>query len=161
VLSGSPDLGPGPGTPGWWTPLVAGIGIAPVAFALAVASGGGGHGDSFFARVFFPVTMILARKSGISWPLIILALFPFPASGPLLSFLANKKHWVPGGVGLLLFHTLLALGGLTNEVIDALGRVRVCWKPTSTDPRRRHWLPAALARGHFVGCHPGESTSQR
>lgn len=59
---------------------------------LAVLSSGAGHGNYFYARLFFPFTMLLTKltDNSITTPLIILALAQFPIYAVLIGVNAAK-----------------------------------------------------------------------
>ena len=57
-----------------------------VAFVIAVAAGGGGHGTYLPAKCLFPYTMLSTRwTEGITTPFIVVALLQFPVYGIILA----------------------------------------------------------------------------
>ena len=91
-------------------PLI-GAAITPFALAVAVESGGGGHGDYLLAKLLFPYTMLLAGLVGtITYPLIALALVQFPLYGLAAgSFNARRT-----AICLLVLHAIVAFLCLSN-----------------------------------------------
>jgi hypothetical protein len=72
-----------------------GLGILATipAVALAVASGGAGHGEYVAARLLFPYTMLLTMQTHyISLPLIIIALLQFPMYGLAIGATTRRKR---------------------------------------------------------------------
>lgn len=83
------------------TCVAIGVVLTPITAALAVISGGAGHGDYLFARLFFPYTMLLTRLTGdvITVPLVLLALAQFPVYGAILGAASSQ----PSATGIILF----------------------------------------------------------
>ena len=79
--------------------------ITPIAIILAIFSGGAGHGNYLFCKIFFPYTMLSTPFYGyISLPFIILAILQIPIYGALLT-LSSKKHiLIFVGIIILVFH---------------------------------------------------------
>ena len=72
-----------------------GLGILATipAVALAVASGGAGHGEYVAARQLFPYTMLLTVQTHyISLPFIIIALLQFPVYGLAIGGTMRRKR---------------------------------------------------------------------
>jgi hypothetical protein len=65
--------------------VLIGAGVTPIALLVAAISGGAGHGHYVFARLLFPIPMLLARLTGdtISLPSVALALAQFSLYGLL------------------------------------------------------------------------------
>jgi len=81
----------------------------PICLFLAVASGGGGHGNYFWAKVLFPFTMLSASLTGsIDIPFIILAIVQYPRYRVILG-LASKRGWLTRvAAQILVAHVLAA-----------------------------------------------------
>ena len=85
--------------------LLIGAAITPFALAVAVESGGGGHGDYLLAKFLFPYTMILAGLVGrITYPLIALALVQFPLYGLATGSFNSRRT----AICLLVLHSIVA-----------------------------------------------------
>ena len=75
----------------WW--LNGWIIFEFVALILGVISGGGGHGDYFFVKIFFPITMYTWYMQHKLGPLmIILAFIQYPVVGLVPFILAKRKR---------------------------------------------------------------------
>jgi hypothetical protein len=79
----------------------------PAALA-AFISGGGGHGDYWFAKILFPVSMASTVFTGsISTTALVAALLQFPIYGFFVGIgLTHAKHWAFVG-SVLLFHAIM------------------------------------------------------
>jgi hypothetical protein len=63
-------------------PLLIASALAPFCMAIAYAAAGAGHGSYFFAKVFFPYTMVSAMLiSEITKALVALTMLQFPIYG--------------------------------------------------------------------------------
>lgn len=90
-------------------PASVSLALTPVFLLLGTASGGGGHGDYFLAKLLFPLSMFSTLFLGsITWPFIVLAVVQYPAYGVVLG-LANKNNRLMRASGILFsIHALLA-----------------------------------------------------
>ena len=91
--------------------LALGLLVGLPALALAVVSGGAGHGDYGFARLLFPWTMLLTQVEGnvITQPLLVLALAQFPLYGALIgATLSNRRVRTTAVVAIGIFHVIAA-----------------------------------------------------
>jgi hypothetical protein len=98
-----------------------GLGILATipAVALAVASGGAGHGEYVAARLFFPYTMLLTVHTHyISLPLIIIALLQFPMYGLAIGGTVRRKQtciYVSAALGCIhVICVVLCFSGLLS-----------------------------------------------
>lgn len=84
--------------------------LTPATAALAVLSGGAGHGDYVLARLFFPYTMLLTRLTGdvIVVPLIFLALAQFPIYGAILGLSFSRPSAAAISVLVVVGHLVAA-----------------------------------------------------
>lgn len=91
-------------------PLFVCLVATPPLLLLAIASAGAGHGDYFWAKVFFPFTLlsVLAFDS-ITVPFIMLAVVQFPLYGLLLGKANEKGQLLRYLTLLLLVHSLTVL----------------------------------------------------
>src|SRR5687767_11296969 len=92
-----------------WTPVVVSLVLTPVALLLGVGSGGGGHGDYFWAMILFPYTMLSALLFGaITPPFILLAITQFPLYGVSLGYARGGRRVARLAIILLLAHAAAA-----------------------------------------------------
>jgi hypothetical protein len=89
-----------------WLPVIVGLLATPFTLLLALSSAGAGHGDYFWAKVFYPYTMLsaIALKS-ITIPFMVVAVLQLPTYGVFLG-----TGWARGklkiySIGLLFLHT--------------------------------------------------------
>ncbi|CAG1010575.1 hypothetical protein PHYC_03883 [Phycisphaerales bacterium] len=99
--------------------LVAGILATVPALYVAIASGGGGHGDYVFTRILFPLPMLLTALTGdsISALSILLAVIQFPLYGLAFGAIGrprNARAWMAVGIviGLHALWAALCFAGL-------------------------------------------------
>jgi hypothetical protein len=89
-----------------WRPLIVGSLATPFTLLLALESTGAGHGDYFWAKVFYPYTMLSAMVlQSITIPFIVVALLELPAYGILLSLGWSKGKLKLCSPGLSFLHT--------------------------------------------------------
>jgi hypothetical protein len=87
-------------------PIVVSIVLTPVLLFLAVASGGGGHGDYLFAKVLFPYTVVLWLQGGdaLGAPSEVLACVQMPVYAAV-GGLAWRRGWhIPCLIVLAIVH---------------------------------------------------------
>ena len=94
-----------------------GVLVTIPAIALAVASGGAGHGNYVAARLLFPYSMLLTSQTHyISSPLILIALLQFPMYGlAICSAMRRKRGCIFVSVAFGCIHgicTALCFSGL-------------------------------------------------
>jgi len=83
---------------------VAGLVATPLCLLLAIASGGAGHGDYFWAKIIYPYTMLSTLLfNSITLPFIVLAVVQLPIYGVLLSIGRARNRF-----GLVAFVLLTA-----------------------------------------------------
>ena len=76
--------------------LIRALVSTPAALILAVVEAGAGHGSYFFARLFFPYTMLSTHAFGsITVPFMVLACLQTPLYGVLLAFAVNRNRKTP------------------------------------------------------------------
>ena len=77
---------------------------------LAIASGGAGHGNYFWAKILFPFTMLSTSVfQSITFPFIVLAIIQFPAYGFLIGRQTRQGNLIKASAIVILVH-LVALG---------------------------------------------------
>ncbi len=82
----------------FWLPIIISLIVTPFALLLSIGSAGGGHEDYFWAKIFFPYTMLSTFLfESITIPFIIIAIIQFPFYGLILAFATKKKN-----LGLLI-----------------------------------------------------------
>ena len=92
----------------WW-PVIVSLVVTPVALLLGIGSGGGGHGDYFWAKILFPYTILSAFLFGsITAPFVLLAIAQFPLYGIGLAY-ANGKAQFARLAGILLIVHMVAV----------------------------------------------------
>ena len=92
-----------------WAPVIVALILTPVALLLGVGSGGGGHGDYFWAKVLFPYTMLSTFLLGsITTPFALLAVAQFPLYGLGLGYARGGRRSARLAVILLLLHAAAA-----------------------------------------------------
>ena len=76
-----------------WLPVIAGLIVTPFTLLLAIASAGAGHGDYFWAKVFYPYTMLsgIALKS-ITIPFMVVAVLQLPTYGVFLRHRLGQRQ---------------------------------------------------------------------
>ena len=88
-----------------WAPIIASLILTPIALLLGIGSGGGGHGDYFWAKLLFPYTMLSAFLFGsITVPFILLAVAQFPLYGVGLGYARGGGRFFRLAFILLLVH---------------------------------------------------------
>jgi hypothetical protein len=89
-----------------WFPVIISLIATPFTLLLALSSAGAGHGDYFWAKVFYPYTILsaIALKS-ITISFIVVAIFELPAYGALLGISWSRGKLKLYSIGLLLLHT--------------------------------------------------------
>ena len=100
------------GTPSakFWLPFAVYCALTPVFLFLGVVSAGAGHGNYFFAKLFFPFTMFsTAFYQSITGPFIILAVVQYPAYGLLSGLSSRQGRLRLMSVILLAIHALVAV----------------------------------------------------
>ena len=91
----------------FWTPIIASLAVTPVVLILSIGSAGVGHGDYFWAMIFFPYTMPSALVfDEITVPFIVLAILQFPLYGMMLAFAAERRSFLLSAIGLAVVHIL-------------------------------------------------------
>jgi hypothetical protein len=89
--------------------FVGSVALTIAGACIAVASMGAGHGDYFWVKVIFPSVMLSTVIFGfIPIPLLVLALFQFPAYAFLMGF-AYSQHRLWMGLGMILSIHLVAV----------------------------------------------------
>lgn len=83
--------------------------IEIISIVLSIYSAKSGHGSYFWAKLFFPFTMISTYfLFEITLPFIIIALVQFPIYGIVLDITSNKKRrFLFASVSILVIHTVL------------------------------------------------------
>lgn len=75
----------------WW--LIGWIAFEFIALILGVISAGAGHGDYFFVKIFFPITMYTWYMHQKLGPLmVILAFIQYPLVGLVPFILAKRRR---------------------------------------------------------------------
>jgi hypothetical protein len=88
-----------------WLPVIVGLVATPFTLLLALSSAGAGHGDYFWAKVFYPYTMLSAMAFGsITIPFIVVAILELPAYGVLLNTGWSSGKLKLYSIGLLFLH---------------------------------------------------------
>ena len=89
-----------------WFPVIVGLIATPLTLLLALSSAGAGHGDYFWAKIFYPYTMLsaIALKS-ITIPFMVVAVFELPAYGAVLGTSWSRGNLKLYSIGLLFLHT--------------------------------------------------------
>jgi len=94
----------------FWIPFVTCTCCSPLFLWLAISSGGAGHGDYGWAKVFFPYTMFFAMKFGSISPLLdLLAIVQFPVYGTVLGLAWVRNRFALGIAVLGLAHCVFEL----------------------------------------------------
>jgi xanthine/uracil permease len=70
-------------------PIITGFLLTPVCLFAAIVSAGGGHGNYFWAKVFFPYTM-LSWSPKLTAPFEVLAIVQMPLYGVVLGIAWHK-----------------------------------------------------------------------
>ena len=92
-----------------WVPIIVSLILTPIALLLGIGSGGGGHGDYFWAKILFPFTMLSALLFGsITVPFILLAVTQFPLYGIGVGYAHGGGRSARLAIILLLAHTAAA-----------------------------------------------------
>lgn len=87
-----------------WTAI-----FTPFLLIVSIIFMGGGHGTYFFAKMFYPLAMIISGMEGkITDIAMWIALLQIPVYG-LLMFLVRNKSWKIYGFGILVIHLILFL----------------------------------------------------
>jgi len=91
--------------------IVSTILVTPVAIFLALVSTGGGHGNYFFAKIFFPYTMFSTHffDDTITLPFAVLALVQIPFYGIFLAIGARKKKLKLAAISITILHFIALL----------------------------------------------------
>ncbi len=77
---------------------------------LAIGSGGGGHGDYFYAKLLYPYTMLSALVfDSFAIPFILLAVTQFPLYGALCGLAAAKGRTLTVGLAIIIMHALAVM----------------------------------------------------
>lgn len=93
----------------WATPLIVGFVLAPVCLLISVYSMGGGHGNYFWCKVFFPYTMLTTVFLGkITLPLIVVAIVQFPLYGAIVAVGARRSRCWQTLAVIVPLHALMA-----------------------------------------------------
>ena len=72
--------------------LACSLALSPFALLAGLVSGGAGHGDYVWAKVFFPFTMLSIHAfARIETPFIVLAVAQIPLYGLLLAWSASRR----------------------------------------------------------------------
>jgi hypothetical protein len=74
--------------------LIVGVVVTPVLLCLAVVSGGAGHGDYFWAVVFYPLLSWLMLFAGAGALVVPFAFLQYPFFGWFIGHCIAKKHFV-------------------------------------------------------------------
>lgn len=94
----------------FWRPIIVGALLTPLCLLFAIGSGGGGHGDYFYAQLLYPYTMLWALRVGAIWlPSIMLAIFQFPLYGLIYALAAKKRKQVIVAIVLVIAHTFAVI----------------------------------------------------
>jgi hypothetical protein len=90
--------------------ILIGILVTPVVVFLAILSGGAGHGDYAFAKLFFPYSMLLTFyvNDTITAPLIVLALVQFPLCGTIIGIAARAQYRLAFVLAVDIAHAFFA-----------------------------------------------------
>lgn len=93
-----------------WFPVIVSLIATPFTLLLALSSAGAGHGDYFWAKVFYPYTMLsaIALKS-ITTPFMVVAVLELPAYGAFIGTGWSRGKLKLYSAGLLLLHTSAAI----------------------------------------------------
>jgi hypothetical protein len=88
-----------------WLPVIVGLIATPLTLLLALSSAGAGHGDYFWAKVFYPYTILsaIALKS-ITIPFMVVAVLELPAYGVLLGTGWSRGKLKLYSMGLFFLH---------------------------------------------------------
>jgi len=93
-----------------WLPVIVGLVATPFTLLLALSSAGAGHGDYFWAKVFYPYTMLSAMAFGsITIPFIVVAILELSAYGVVIGTGWSQGKLKLYSAGLLLLHTSAAI----------------------------------------------------
>ena len=83
--------------------------LTPVCLLLAIGSGGGGHGDYFYAKLLYPYTMLVALVfDSLAIPFLLFAVLQFPLYGALCGRAAAKGRAWAAGLGIIIMHATAA-----------------------------------------------------
>jgi len=88
-----------------WLPAIVGLLLTPFTMLAALYSSAVGHGNYFWAIVFYPYTMLSTFVfQSITIPFILLAVLQYPIYGVLAGYGWIKGKGLRYGLGLLLVH---------------------------------------------------------
>lgn len=87
--------------------LIIGVLLTPVCLLLAIASGGAGHGDYFYAKLLYPYAMLSALIfDSLTIPFILFGVLQFPLYGAVCDLFAAKGRAWTVGAALIIMHAL-------------------------------------------------------
>jgi hypothetical protein len=95
--------------------LIVGVVVTPVLVFLAVVSGGAGHGDYFWARVFYPLLCWLMLFAGAGALVVPFVFLQYPFFGWFIGRCITKKQFIRLAVVLLVLQIIPMIFVLSHD----------------------------------------------